>query len=220
MKLRPILMVVLITFCILPAFADTLTFTGGAPGQPGYVADISTTGVFSLIAPITTLQTGLGGTYNANVVFFVQTGIPIANDSVARTLGYSGGAFGMYSVSDWDFATEHWNSGATALMSGTLGNSVAIYLQQDPSNPNLFLTVFLAQLNDGTLAGTFGGYDLAQNSPFAGGGVGNISLDVLVDPNSGIISIPVETKIVITPEPSTLVLLVSGIGGIYWRRRG
>jgi len=201
----------------LPALGDSLTFTGGAPATNGYFALIASgTGAFDLVAPISSLAVGSGGSYSDSAVLALQTGAAVGTPG-PLSLSYSGGAFALYSLADWNFGTE---SGTNPLLTGTLGTGLAQYLQPVPGpSPQLYATAFLGQITDGSLLGSFGGYDLSAKNPVGGGGVASISIDLALL-NGGLLSVPVETEMAITtPEPSTLILLSSGTLLMFFRRR-
>jgi hypothetical protein len=196
----------------LTATADTLTFIGSAPNPQDpskYFGQLSSgTAQFTLIAPISTLLTGGGGTYTDDAVLVIQTGAGAG--PIGTTFLYNSGVIALYSTSNWDFTTR---TGTNALFAGALGNSSATLAV---AGGNL-ITAFTGSIASGTYFGSFGGYDLTQNV-VDGGGFLNLSLDISADAN-GLNSLPLVTVMQTTPEPTSMLLLASGLAPFLWRRR-
>ena len=217
-----LLVLVAILTLSLSAFGDQLTFSGGV--QPGgYFGLLSGSGgpipagTFTLVAPINVLVTSGGGTYVDSAVLAMQTGTPVGSLG-PNTLTYNSGVFSLYTLADWNFSTI---SGVNPLLAGTLGNGLVVYLQPLGVN-DLLVTGFIVQVNGGSLLGNFGGYNLASNGPIRGGGAFSASIDVAFSGplGDGLYSVPMDTQLtLITPEPSTMILLVSGLAFTLRRRR-
>ena len=222
MRSRRLLTLVSILALSLSAFGNQLTFSGAV--QPGgYFGVLSApggpipAGTLTLVAPINFLVTSGGGTYVDSAVLALQTGTPVGSLG-PNTFTYNNGAFALYSLADWNFSTI---SGVNPLLTGTLGNGLVLYLQPLGVN-DLLVSGLFVQVNGGSLLGNFGGYNLASNGSITGGGAFNASIDVAFSGplGDGLYSVPVDTQLtLVTPEPSTVIFLVSGLAFMLRRRQ-
>lgn len=216
MKRRFAFFIALLVLCVPALFADTLTFAGTTlpSPNPGYLGMVNPGGVFTLIAPIQGMAVNTGPAVLSDAVFVLTTGSPSSvNGSV---VSYTTGGFALYALSDWNFGSE---SGTNPLLTGLLGDSALAVLQGTP--PNLG-NVFAGKVTGGSLLGTFGTVDLTQFGTVNGGGVLSVQLVTGLD-SSGLHSVPEVTIFQLTttptPEPVSSVLLLSGIGTLFVRRR-
>lgn len=198
--------VILCLVLSVPALADDLIFAGTTSG-PLNSATLSTNGTFTLYAPINAFQWNQdgGGSTNSAVTdgeFFFQGTSPTAQSG---GLLYQNSAFDVYS----NFVDK--NNTGTTLVSGT-SNVAFLKLTQDPNNGLIFASVLVGAIPAGsaTFAGSVGGVDLTQFnfSPTWPGVIVNVSLEGVTQ--GGLAGGALETAVVFTPEPSTMLLMAFG----------
>lgn len=199
--------VILCLVLSVPALADDLIFAGTTTG-PLNSAVLSSNGTFTLYAPISSFQWNQdgGGSTSAAVtngeLFFQGTNPTLQSGALV----YQNSVFDVYS----NFVNAG-NTGTT-LVSGT-SNIAFLQLTQDPNNGLIFASVLVGAIPSGsaTFSNSVGGVDLTQFNfnPTYPGVIVNVSLEGVTQ--GGLAGGALESAVVFTPEPSTILLLASGL---------